>query len=468
MNTRESDFWNERAGPRIAPEFFGDIVATAADLALVIGEGGTIVSVTKNPLNSAIGSVTHWEGRKIADFLAPDSVGKVERHLNAVRTGAANRPDSIEVNHQDGAVWDFPVKYTMHPTGREGRILMLGRDMRPVAELQQRLVKAQLALERDYDNHRVFETRYRVLMDASRDALALVDVGSGRILDLNEPAATLLGGEGPALANSAFTQCFEGRRRSSFIEELCGAAMRDGETVTAETRNGAACRIDPRLFRAGGERMLLCHLSAGSEARPVPEALVSRMDALFRSASDGIVIAGPDGKILQANDAFLSLAEVDAVSDLRGRPMSDFLLRGSVDFKVLVAADRPRVFSTRMVSAHGTQLPVDVSAIDLENGEHIFTLRDTGRGDLAREMGPSSQMDDTGHGMRSDATSLVGTVPLRDIVASMTDVVEKQCIETAVDLTKNNRVAAAEMLGLSRQSLYVKLRKYGLLQRDEM
>ena len=31
------------------------------------------------------------------------------------------------------------------------------------------------------------------------------------------------------------------------------------------------------------------------------------------------------------------------------------------------------------------------------------------------------------------------------------------CIETAVELTRNNRVAAAEMLGLSRQSLYVKL-----------
>ena len=33
-----------------------------------------------------------------------------------------------------------------------------------------------------------------------------------------------------------------------------------------------------------------------------------------------------------------------------------------------------------------------------------------------------------------------------------------------MELTDNNRVAAAEMLGLSRQSLYFKLRKYGLLQ----
>ena len=61
---------------------------------------------------------------------------------------------------------------------------------------------------------------------------------------------------------------------------------------------------------------------------------------------------------------------------------------------------------------------------------------------------------------------LVGSASLKDIVAETTNVVEKMCIETAVKLTMNNRVAAAEMLGLSRQSLYVKLRKFDLLSRD--
>ena len=61
---------------------------------------------------------------------------------------------------------------------------------------------------------------------------------------------------------------------------------------------------------------------------------------------------------------------------------------------------------------------------------------------------------------------LVGSATLKDIVSETTEVVEKMCIETASELTRNNRVAAAEMLGLSRQSLYVKLRKYDLLSRD--
>jgi DNA-binding NtrC family response regulator len=71
----------------------------------------------------------------------------------------------------------------------------------------------------------------------------------------------------------------------------------------------------------------------------------------------------------------------------------------------------------------------------------------------------------TEDGVRS-IMELVGSSTLKDIVAETADVVEKMCIETAVELTRNNRVAAAEMLGLSRQSLYVKLHKYGLIGQD--
>ena len=40
--------------------------------------------------------------------------------------------------------------------------------------------------------------------------------------------------------------------------------------------------------------------------------------------------------------------------------------------------------------------------------------------------------------------------------------VERYCIEAALEITGENRTSAAELLGLSRQSLYVKLRRYGL------
>jgi DNA-binding NtrC family response regulator len=41
-------------------------------------------------------------------------------------------------------------------------------------------------------------------------------------------------------------------------------------------------------------------------------------------------------------------------------------------------------------------------------------------------------------------------------------VIERLCIEAALELTGDNRASAAEMLGLSRQSLYSKLRRFGI------
>jgi DNA-binding NtrC family response regulator len=60
-------------------------------------------------------------------------------------------------------------------------------------------------------------------------------------------------------------------------------------------------------------------------------------------------------------------------------------------------------------------------------------------------------------------TELVGRMPLKDIVRETTDLIEQLCIEAALQLTHNNRASAAEMLGLSRQSLYIKLRRFGLV-----
>jgi transcriptional regulator PpsR len=472
MNTRESDFWNERAGPRIAPEHFGDIVATAADLAILLAPSGTVISITKNPLNSAIGSVAHWEGRRISEFLAPDSRGKVMDRLEAVGRGEGASREAFEVNHVDGATWDFPVRYTLHETGRDGRTLMLGRDMRPVVELQQRLVRAQAALERDYDAQRVFETRYRVLLEASPEALVLVDAGSGKTLDLNGAAARMLGGTTQSLTGTSFAAEFEGRRRAPFVEELVTAAADEaGTPVEAAARHdGTAVAITPTLFRNAGERVLLCRLGAANVVTgPGGGALRDRLAALFRGARDGIAFVNADGMVQHANEAFLSMLDMGGLSELRGRPMTDLLARGAADLKVMTEDAQVSAYATRLLTAYGAQVPVEISSTPLGEGPgwHGFVVRETGRSGMMREDAESLGLGGTGDAAMGNARALVGSAPLRDIVASMTDVIEKSCIEAAVELTSNNRVAAAEMLGLSRQSLYVKLRKYDLLRRGD-
>jgi Bacterial regulatory protein, Fis family len=62
----------------------------------------------------------------------------------------------------------------------------------------------------------------------------------------------------------------------------------------------------------------------------------------------------------------------------------------------------------------------------------------------------------------AELAGLIGRSSLRELVRETTDVIERLCIEAALKLTGGNRATAAEMLGLSRQSLYAKLRRHGV------
>jgi len=122
-----------------------------------------------------------------------------------------------------------------------------------------------------------------------------------------------------------------------------------------------------------------------------------------------------------------------------------------------------RLYATKLVSEHGTERPVEISTTQLNSdGKFIYGLviRDSRRVDNGRT--PTKKIRDVD---TQSVIELIGGQSLKDIVSKTTDVVEQICIESAVEMTGNNRVAAAEMLGLSRQSLYVKLHKFGLISK---
>jgi DNA-binding NtrC family response regulator len=87
-----------------------------------------------------------------------------------------------------------------------------------------------------------------------------------------------------------------------------------------------------------------------------------------------------------------------------------------------------------------------------------FVIRDIGRRLTTARSQPARAMPRS----IEQLTELIGRVSMKELVRDAIDVIERLCIESALELTGNNRASAAEMLGLSRQSLYVKLRRYGL------
>ncbi len=464
MTSRGARYWNGGAIPLIAPEILGDIIAGVADLSVVVTAEGRVLSVLTNAAHRTHGRLDHWVGADLRRFLESESVVKLDAALDVAAGGATPRP--AELNHSGDARWDFPVRYSFHQIGPDGAVLMLGHDMQPIAEMQQQLVRAQMALERDYEDRRALGVRYRALMEAVPAGILFVSEGDARVMEGNDAAAGMLGRARGQLAGARLADLFPDGGEDLRRRLAAAAEAEPPGAVDLRLPGGArAASLHPTIFRAGGERVLLVRLDEGAGA-PAGSAMDSRLSGLWAAGPDGIVFTDAAGLVLAANEAFAAMAGAPTARGVRGRSMADHLGRGSFDLGVLLEQSASpgglRLYATRLLPRYGEEMPVEISGCALPEGSaaaHAFVLRDAGRSDGARRPGTAVSDD----AVRS-VMELVGQSTLREIVSETTDVVEKMCIETAVELTSNNRVAAAEMLGLSRQSLYVKLRKYGLLK----
>lgn len=118
------------------------------------------------------------------------------------------------------------------------------------------------------------------------------------------------------------------------------------------------------------------------------------------------------------------------------------------------------MFATTLRGQYGSSCNVEVAAVSALNAAEPslgFSIRDVEKRaptDLktSRELPHSAQ----------ELTELISRAPLKELVRETTEVIERLCIAAALKLTADYRATAAELLGLSRQSLYAKLRRYGL------
>ena len=189
----------------------------------------------------------------------------------------------------------------------------------------------------------------------------------------------------------------------------------------------------------------------------------SKLLQLVESAPDGFVVIGADGRIITANAAFVDLAQLASEEAARGESLDRWLGREGVDLDVLIANLRQRgsvrLFSTILRGEYGASADVEVSAVAVTNGGqncYGLAIRNVGR-----RVAPAEPQGDWPRPVEH-LTELIGRVSLKELVRQSTDVIERLCIEAALKMTGDNRASAAEMLGLSRQSFYVKLRRYGL------
>jgi transcriptional regulator PpsR len=202
---------------------------------------------------------------------------------------------------------------------------------------------------------------------------------------------------------------------------------------------------------------------------PVPSAHNAANDATFLHAllerlPEGFVVTDNDGCVIEANRRFLDLVELPMLAAAVGRPLDQWLGRPGIDFGVLLAALKDsggvRGFTTVLRGVYGASESVEVSAIALYDHAEPrlgFLIR-AGAADSPDDGAAPPGLPRSVEQMKQ----LVGNVPLKELVRETTDMIERLCIEAALELTGDNRASAADMLGLSRQSLYAKLHRFGI------
>jgi transcriptional regulator PpsR len=440
------------------------LLSAAADLTLVLDRDGVVLEVYAGSDEMAKEGYRRLVGQPWIDTVPPDSRGKVEALLHDAADPAPHKWRHLNLTSARGG--DVPVVFSAARVGSEGRVVAFGRDLRDMAALQQRLVDAQQSLERDYWRLRNVETRYRMLFQMSSEAILIVDAASERVVEANPAAGEVLGENSKRLVGRTLAEAL-GAAGAQAVQGLVAGVRASGRADDIAVRLGPERRellVSSFYFRQGNDALYLLRLSAPRTEAGATTGSKAVLRAL-EHAIDAFVVTDLDGRVIGSNRAFLDLVQAPTDAQVRGEALDRWLGRSRVDFSVLMANLRQhgsiRLFATTLTSEHGTQAEVEVSGVSIPVADPPcmgFNIRNVGRRVGNEPDGGGELPISVGQ-----LTELVGRVPLKDLVRDATDLVEKLCIEAALQLTQNNRASAAEVLGLSRQSLYVKLRRYGLI-----
>lgn len=445
------------------------VIATASDVALVVSgdDKAVICDVSFGSEEISAELAERWVGKPWIDTVTVESRSTIEALLRDAGGWGASR--WRQVNHRSSHGKDVPVLYTAMQLGSEGKVVALGRSMQSFAALQKQLIDAQQSTEREYVRLRQIETRHQLMFQVTSEPVIILDANSRKVIEINPAAAQLLGESAQRLVGRVLAAGLDASGRQD-LEAVFATVKVTGGSGTASVRIGGdarrECTASVALFREGNAAFFLVRFTPVQlgMARQKAADTVSRVFDIVGSSPDGFVITERDGRVLSANRAFLDIVQLTTEDQARAESFGHWLGRPGVDFRLLASQlqehSRLRMFATTLRGEYGALTDVEICGVAVPDGESTcfgFIVRDVSKRikvetPIARDRPRSVEQ----------LAELVGRVPLRELVRESSVMIERLCIETALDLTNDNRASAAELLGLSRQSLYAKLRRYGM------
>jgi transcriptional regulator PpsR len=383
-----------------------DEPADKPDITLMLDRDGVITDVSPSVAleNEAL---DRWRGRPWGETVAPALGARVTQAIEASRNGRESQCFRVQQLLPSGR--ELPFEYTTVSLGKKAGFVAIGRNLQNVSDLQSRLVDAVKAREQDFWRLRDIERRYRAVLDASNEAVALVRGSNMRVVEANVRATRSLG----LLPGAEFLPDLSARDRKA-LEAALELARSQGRApnIALHLQNGSQWSLRAALITSDSDAFYLLQLAALSGA-PEPDDEDYGLEQILHRLPDAFVIVDREGLLLKANPTFLDLAQVGVESAVLGQKLNRWLSQPGEDFAVSPRESR-------------------------SDPSLSFEFRDT----------PNS------------------LEPLKDTleaaVRASVEAIERRYLEEALASSRGNRTLAARNLGLSRQTLHVKLNKYKL------
>jgi transcriptional regulator PpsR len=444
-----------------------ELLALSVDLTLIIDQSGVIEKVIdgSKPVASNTSSLT---GKKWLDTVTIDSQPKVNALLKTREE--QDEQKWRQVNQEINGSASLPIQYSTIFFAKQNKLIAIGKDLSNISMLQQKLVQSQQEIERDYANLHAIQNRYLQLFNSIDQAYLIIDSQTFKIIEVNKSAGFLVG-DLKKIQGKLFINLFPEKDHEalqSFLLESKSGILQSSFQSTLESLKENV-EISSSLLREGNQNVCLVSIKPKSQSASL--GTVNEQAALLSQAmedfQDGFIVCSSNGVILTSNNTFVTMSQSTKKESVLGKSLEIWLGRAGVDLKIILGTVREhgsiKDYASTITADDGSSpMDVRISAIGFNSGKLSLVAISIHQISKALNKPVAEKSENLGKNAK-ELTQLVGKVPLKQIVTETTDIIEKLCILAALDLTMSNRASAAELLGLSRQGLYIKMRRFGIV-----
>jgi len=408
-------------------------------------------------------SLAVWVGRPWSETVVASSEDHVRRVIEDAGSSGASILLQLKQRFPSGR--ELLMEYTTVRLGDGSDLLAVGKNLQAVTELQVKLQEAQREREQHSWKSRDLETRYRLLFDASHEALTLLDAKTLQVVEVNPAGARELN----LIPGDDFLDGLdlkEQKRLRGMFRRVRDYG-RSPRILVHLGPNRSLWGVRASLLPAEPEQLLMVQLAPIEELRPGGDMRGQEqrssfsIEGLLERFPDGFVVIDADGLVERANRAFVDLIQVKSESALVGVPLGRWMAEPGSDAAVLLAtmAENRVVqdFKTRLRTDGDHEVAVSVTGVaSAEGARQHFGL-------MIKSISRRLNSDDDHWRLHHATQALIesdGKTTLPMLVKESSEMLERRYIEAALKLRHGNRTAAAELLGISRQSLHLKLNRY--------